>query len=85
MLRRSACRVILVVLLVSIIGCAREEVQVRPDMDVVSRSLITGSVNQSPVEGTIVSTIHTGQGGTSTCSFTQLPATFNPGTFGTHT
>lgn len=72
-------------LVLGIIACAQHELQVRPDVDVVSGTEITGSVNQSPVEGTISATFNTGRGGTSTCRFPQLPPTFNPGTFGTHT
>ena len=84
MLTVSARRVSLILLL-GTAACARDGLQVRPDADVVSRTRITGSVNQSPVEGTISATFNTGRGGTSTCRFAQLPPRFNPGTFGTHT
>jgi hypothetical protein len=82
---RSAVRLTSFLLVFGIAACARDGVQVRPDVDVTSRTTITGSVNQSPVEGTVTATFNTGRGGTSTCRFTVLPQTFNPGTFGTHT
>lgn len=73
------------VLMILGIACAGDGLQVRPDVAVTSRTTITGSVNQSRVEGTVVATVNTGRGGTSTCRFTALPPAFNPGTFGTHT
>jgi hypothetical protein len=54
-------------------------------MDIVSRTVITGSVNATAFQGSINATITTGRGGTSTCVFEQLPPRFTPGTIGTHT
>ena len=43
-----------------------------PDIDITSRSTISGIVNSSTVEGKILATFNTGRGGTSTCDFSQL-------------
>lgn len=69
-----------VVLIVSFAACRRAS-----DIDITSRSTISGIVNGSTVEGKISATFNTSRGGTSTCEFSQLPAGFTPGTFGTHT
>lgn len=55
------------------------------DLDVVSRSSITGMVNGEAVEGSISASFNTGRGGQSTCTFSKLPQGFSPATFGTHT
>jgi hypothetical protein len=55
------------------------------DIDVLSLSNISGSVNGSTVEGIIRASINTDRGGNSTCEFSQLPEGFTPGTFSTHT
>jgi len=67
----------LFVLGVILTGCDR-------DIDVVSRSVITGSVNAGTVEGRVSATFNTRRGGRSSCEFERLPAGFTPGTFGTH-
>ncbi len=69
-----------VILIVYLAAC-----QPARDIDVTSRSTISGTVNGSTVEGKILATFNTGRGGTSTCDFSQLPMGFTPGTFGTHT
>ena len=55
------------------------------DIEVTSRSSISGTVNEQSVRGRIEATFDTGAGGTSTCTFEALPEGFNPATFGTHT
>ena len=59
--------------------------RVRKDMDVVSKTVVTGAVNGSAVEGTVNATFNTGRGGRSTCEFVKLPPKFTPGTLSTHT
>lgn len=54
-------------------------------IDVVSRTVISGSINASAVKGRVSATINTGRGGRSTCEFEQLPPSFTPGTLATHT
>lgn len=56
----------------------------RSDRNIASRSTISGTVNGSPVQGMISATFYTGRGGNSSCTFSKLPAGFNPGTFGSH-
>ena len=53
-------------------------------LEVVSRTNITGTINDSAVEGTVFATIDTGAGGSSSCTFPKLPIEFNPATIGTH-
>lgn len=67
-------------ILMNQIGCVKHQ-----DIDITSRSTISGSVNGSAVEGKISATFNTGRGGSSTCDFSHLPVGFNPATFGTHT
>ncbi len=54
------------------------------NIDIVSRTVTTGSVNGVAFKGSVSATINTGRGGRSTCSFEQLPPHFTPGTIGTH-
>ncbi len=54
-------------------------------LDIVSRSSIVGAINGEPYEGDVVARFNTARGGTSECTFAQLPELFNPGTIGTHT
>jgi hypothetical protein len=61
-----------------LIGCA-------PGMEILSRTVLTGSVNSAPVQARVEATITVNQGGRTTCEFSQLPTGFNPATFGTHT
>ncbi len=60
-------------------ACSRRQV------DIVSRTTITGSVNGSPLEGRVSATISSSRGGRSTCEFPHLPPGFTPGTFGPQT
>jgi hypothetical protein len=84
MFRPSVGRVSLAVL-VGVAACVSGDSRARSDVDIVSRSRITGSVNGRGVEATVAATLNTGRGGSSTCTFSRLPQGFNPGTFGTHT
>lgn len=55
------------------------------DIEVVSLTEISGTVNGAAVEARVTATINTGRGGTTSCQFTKLPDLFTPGTFGTQT
>ena len=59
--------------------------RVRKDVDVVSKTVISGMVNGSAIDGTVNATFNTGRGGRSTCEFVKLPPKFTPGTLSTHT
>jgi hypothetical protein len=50
------------------------------DIEITSRSTISGLVNGAAVEGRILATFNTALGGSSSCEFSQFPAGFNPGT-----
>jgi hypothetical protein len=58
--------------------------QQRRSIDIVSRSVITGVVNDAAFKGRVTAIISTGRGGYSVCEFEQLPVQFTPGTIGTH-
>ena len=68
-----------VALSLSLAACRRTR-----DIDVTSRTTISGTVNGSPLEVKVVATFNTGRGGSSTCTFEKLPTGFNPATLGTH-
>ena len=68
-----------IVLLTSLAACRRER-----DVDVSAKTTISGIVNGSPMEVDVLATFNTGRGGSSTCTFTKLPAGFNPASLGTH-
>ena len=74
-----------VVLMVALYGCQQQPTPGNPDIEITSRSVISGLVNEEVVRGTILATFNTGIGGTSTCQFDELPQGFTPATFGTHT
>jgi hypothetical protein len=57
----------------------------RPNVDIESRTSITGEVNGSVIAGSVLATFNTGRGGKSTCEFSRLPEKFTPATVGTHT
>ena len=76
-LARSAVMVSLVGVVAILPACRRK-------IDIVSRTVTMGSVNGAPFQGSINATINVGRGGTSTCTFDQLPPNFTPGTLGTH-
>jgi len=80
--------------LLAVIAACAEEPYLEPpqpeppparDLDIVSKSSITGMVNGEAVEGSISASFNTGRGGSSTCTFSMLPQGFSPATFGTHT
>jgi len=86
MLRRKSfytkclfCFGMVIVLFASLTACRRER-----DIDVTARTTMSGIVNGSPLEATVVATINTGRGGSSTCTFTKTPTGFNPASLGTH-
>lgn len=54
-------------------------------LDIVSYATIFGAINGEPYEGEVEAHFNTLVGGTSRCTFTQLPDSFSPGTIGTHT
>ena len=56
----------------------------RRNVDILSRTVITGSVNGSPFEGRVSATFNTRRGGSSSCEFGKLPAGFTPATVNTH-
>ena len=53
-------------------------------VDILSRTVITGSVNGSPFEGRVSATFNTRHGGSSSCEFDRLPAGFTPATINSH-
>lgn len=53
-------------------------------VDILSRTVITGSVNGSPFEGRVSATFNTRRGGSSSCEFDRLPAGFTPATINSH-
>jgi hypothetical protein len=53
-------------------------------VDILSRTVITGSVNGSPFEGRVSATFNTRRGGSSSCEFARLPEGFTPATVNTH-
>jgi len=54
------------------------------DIDITARTTVSGGVNGGALEATVVASINTGRGGTSTCTYTKLPSGFNPAVLGTH-
>lgn len=54
------------------------------NLEIVSRTAVSGSLNNAAFKGTITATINVGHGGHSSCAYEQLPPTFSPGTIGTH-
>lgn len=72
--------VTVIILLVTIAGCRREQ-----DIDVTAKTTISGTVNGSLMEVDVTAVFNTGRGGSSTCKFTKLPSGFNPASLGTHT
>ena len=53
-------------------------------IEIVSRTSVSGSVNNAVFKGTITATINVGRGGHSSCAYEQLPPLFSPATIGTH-
>ena len=52
--------------------------------DVTAKTTYSGIVNGSPMKVDVLATIDTGRGGSSTCTFVNLPTGFNPAFLGTH-
>ena len=81
-MRRDAgflCLGMAVVMASTLASCRRTR-----DLEITSRTAITGDINGSPLAVSVVAKFNTGGGGTSSCTFTKLPTGFNPGTIGTH-
>jgi hypothetical protein len=68
-----------VALTAAVVSCRRDR-----GIDVTARTTISGTINGSPLEASVVATFNTSGGGRSTCRFTKLPTGFNPATLGTH-
>jgi hypothetical protein len=77
--------VVLILLGIGLASCYQNHRANNHSIDVVSRTVISGSINNDAVKGRVSATLNTGRGGSSTCEFEQLPASFTPGTFATHT
>lgn len=84
-MRTAALRRAPLLLLLGLVACGESDAAGPEDIEITSKTQISGSVNGSPLKGSVNATIQTGSGGNSTCSFPQLPAGFTPGTLGTHT
>jgi hypothetical protein len=70
---------LIVVLFASLAGCFRHAA-----IDISAETSVSGTVNGSPMEGNVLASFNTARGGSSTCTFSRLPAGFTPGTLGTH-
>lgn len=79
----SAARLLVLGVGVFLLACAHS-VRVH-NIDIVSRTAISGSINGSAFESRVSATLNTGRGGRSTCEFIRLPPKFTPGTCATHT
>lgn len=64
---------------IGLVACKRQR-----KIEIISRTVINGSVNNAPFKGSINATINVGRGGHSSCTYDQLPPNFTPGTIGTH-
>ena len=51
-----------------------------PSVDIISRSMVDGTVNGLPLKATVSANFNTIRGGHSSCTFSQLPTGFTPGT-----
>lgn len=51
-----------------------------PSVDIVSKSMVNGTVNGLPLKATVSANFNTIRGGHSSCTFSQLPTAFTPGT-----
>lgn len=61
--------------------CRRQPVP--RDISVTSKTTYSGTINGSPINVDVLATINTGRGGSSACTFTSLPPSFNPAVLGT--
>ncbi|HSB63972.1 MAG TPA: hypothetical protein VLJ18_07395 [Thermoanaerobaculia bacterium] len=66
-----------------LVACSLDRDQNR-GIEILSRTVITGSVNASPFEGQVSATFNTRRGGSSSCEFSKLPTGFTPATVNTH-
>lgn len=64
---------------ISLAACQRGQ----QDIDVTAKTTYSGVVNGSPFAAQVSATFNTGRGGTSSCTFAQLPPSFNPASLGT--
>jgi hypothetical protein len=71
-----------ILLLASLAPTCRERRDAR-DIDVASKTTYTGTINGSPIKVDVSATINTGRGGSSSCTFVELPSGFNPAVLGT--
>lgn len=69
----------------ALLPACRSGAHIRPNVEIVSRSSIFGTINSMPIDATVVATFNTGRGGRSTCEFSKLPSGFTPGTLSSHT
>lgn len=69
-----------IILFFALAACPRKQ-----DIDVQSKTTVSGVVNGSPLEVEVLAKFNTGRGGSSACTFSKLPAGFNPASLGTHT
>ena len=51
-----------------------------PSVNIVSRSVVDGIVNGQPLKAVVSANFNTINGGHSSCTFSQLPPRFTPGT-----
>jgi hypothetical protein len=79
-------RLIATGLVFSLLGLATFSVACKRNrkIEIVSRTQVSGSVNNAAFKGTITATINVGRGGHSSCAYEQLPPLFSPATIGTH-
>ena len=71
--------------ILTLVGAAAVLTGCNRTIDIVSRTVTSGTINGAAIRGSINATIHVGRGGTSSCTFDQLPPKFTPATIGTHT
>lgn len=57
-------------------GCAKH-------LEILSRTEIRGTINDSPLQVQVASTIDVDHGGHSSCDYLRTPTGFNPGTLAT--
>ena len=65
------------------LAACRQQRNIR-DIDVTAKTSYSGIVNGSPMKVDVLATINTGRGGSSTCTFINLPTGVNPAALGTH-
>jgi|GEM_PF-3376168 len=70
-----------IILFAFLTACPRQRV-IR-DIDVTAKTTYSGIVNGSQMKVDVLATINTGHGGSSACTFINLPTGLNPATLGT--